>query len=232
MTNSEVASSPDEQYRFTALQAHSDEILIKDIAYKRFFDIVFSSFVLVCGLPLFLAISAAIFLTSRGSVIFSQERIGRGGKSFRFFKFRTMYSGAEESLDELLASNPSLKAEWEITQKLKNDPRITKVGAFLRKTSLDELPQFWNVLLGDLSVVGPRPYLRDQVEKHLGSRAAKILSVRPGLTGIWQTSGRNHITFLQRMEMEEKYIEQKSFLLDLQLILKTIPCMLLRKGAY
>jgi exopolysaccharide production protein ExoY len=232
MTNSEMTSSTGEQFRFEGFYASPEEILIRHDIYKRLFDIVFSSAVLICGLPVFLCISLAILFTSKGNVIFSQERIGQGGKSFKFFKFRTMYGDAEKNLNEILASDPALKSEWEVSQKLKNDPRITKIGSFLRKTSLDELPQFWNVLTGDLSVVGPRPFLREQVEKHMGEKAAKILSVRPGLTGIWQTSGRNQMTFLQRISMEEMYVDQQSFLLDLKLILKTIPCMILRKGAY
>jgi exopolysaccharide production protein ExoY len=232
MTNSEMVSSTGEQFQFNDYCDSSEEILIQQNAYKRLFDIVFSFAVLICGFPLFLCISLAILLTSKGNVIFAQERVGRGGKSFKFYKFRTMIGSAEQELSEILASNPALQSEWDISQKLKNDPRITKIGSFLRKTSLDELPQFWNVLIGDLSVVGPRPFLKEQVEQHLGEKAAKILSVRPGLTGIWQTSGRNHTTFLQRITMEEMYVEQTSFLLDLKLILKTIPCVVLGKGAY
>lgn len=139
---------------------------------------------------------------------------------------------AEEKLKKLLAENPSLKKEWETYFKLKNDPRISSVGRFLRKTSLDELPQFWNVLKGDLSVVGPRPVTEEEVKKYFRNKASKILSVRPGLTGIWQTSGRNLLTFDKRVELEEQYIDKQSFLLDLGIIFKTIPRLFFSRGAF
>lgn len=213
--------------------AASLEYNIKHIPIKRMFDLIFSIFCLIMGSPLFLLIAACIYLTSPGKVVYSHQRIGRGGKPFRCYKFRTMYSDADRRLKEILESNPQLREEWERSYKLKNDPRVTHFGAFLRKTSLDELPQFWNVLKGDLSIVGPRPVVQEEVEKYLGVKAYKILSIRPGLTGPWQVSGRSDINCYQkRIALDEAYVDQQSFSGDLKLIAKTIPAMLLTKGAY
>jgi undecaprenyl-phosphate galactose phosphotransferase len=143
-----------------------------------------------------------------------------------------MFQDADIRLKELLENSPELKKEWETFWKLQNDPRITEFGGFLRRTSLDELPQFWNVLKGDLSVVGPRPVTADEIERFYGEKADKILSMRPGITGLWQTSGRNLITFEERVNLEESYIESQSFFYDLKLILKTIPSMFFSKGAF
>ena len=143
-----------------------------------------------------------------------------------------MYPDADLRLKELLAKDPALKAEWDLNHKLKNDPRITPIGRFIRKTSLDELPQFLNVLKGDLSVVGPRPVVQTEVVKHLKEKAPKILSIRPGLTGIWQVSGRSNTTYLERLSLDEQYVDTHNFWLDLKLIAKTIPAMLASRGAY
>jgi exopolysaccharide production protein ExoY len=199
---------------------------------KRIFDISFSLVVLVLGAPLFLFIALFIRLNSSGKIVYSQERIGRGGKPFRCYKFRTMYADADERLSRLLKSSPKLKREWEATHKLKIDPRVTSVGLFLRKTSLDELPQFWNVLLGDLSVVGPRPVVQAEIIKHFREKAHVVLRVRPGLTGLWQVSGRSDTTYEKRISLDEKYIQEQTFLLDVKIILKTIPAMISAKGAY
>lgn len=205
---------------------------IKHIPIKRAFDILFSLLVLTLGIPVFLTIAIIILLSSRGKVIYAHERIGRGGKPFKCYKFRTMYPNADARLQELLNNNPDLQLEWEQTFKLKNDPRIIPGGTILRKTSLDELPQFWNVLRGDLSVVGPRPVVHAEIAKYYGVKAAKILSVRPGLTGIWQVSGRNDTSYETRIQLDEKYVDNHSMTLDFKLIAKTIPSMIKSKGAY
>jgi len=206
---------------------------IKHIPIKRGFDILFSLLCLILGAPLYLLIACLIFITSPGKVIYSHERIGRGGKPFRCYKFRSMYPNADQRLQDILAAQPQLREEWEKNFKLKKDPRITPFGAFLRKTSLDELPQFWNVLKGDLSVVGPRPVVKDEIVKYYHIKADKILSIRPGLTGIWQVSGRSDIpSYEKRIQLDEYYVDHHSFLLDMKLIAKTIPAMLLSKGAY
>lgn len=205
---------------------------IRRIPIKRCFDLFFSLFVLIIFSPVLLTIALLILGTSKGKIVFSHERVGRGGKPFRCYKFRTMYSDADKRLKEILSQDPVLKNEWERNYKLKNDPRITSIGAFLRKTSLDEMPQFWNVLKGDLSVVGPRPVIKEEVEKHFKVKAAKILSIRPGLTGLWQVSGRSNISYEARISLDEHYVDNLSLWLDIKLIAKTIPAMIFSRGAY
>lgn len=208
------------------------ECVVNHNFLKRTFDIVFSSLVLIIASPMLLLIAVAIRFFSKGKVVYAHERIGRGGKSFRCLKFRTMYADADQRLIDILANNPEMRKEWEQNHKLKNDPRVTPIGKFLRKTSLDEFPQFFNVLRGDLSVVGPRPVVRSEIQKHIGAKASTILSVRPGITGLWQVSGRSDTSYTTRIQLDEKYIQEQSFLLDLKLICKTVPCMLWSKGAY
>ena len=212
--------------------AASFECKIRHIPFKRAFDIFFSAAALLLGLPLFVLIAISIRMTSKGKVLYSHERIGRGGKTFRCLKFRTMHKDADQRLKLLLENHPELLKEWELKRKLSKDPRITAIGAFLRRTSIDELPQFWNVLKGDLSVVGPRPVVKAEMEKFYGLKASKILSVRPGLTGIWQVSGRSDTCYSTRVMMDEKYVENQNMLLDIKLVLKTIPAMMTTKGAY
>jgi exopolysaccharide production protein ExoY len=205
---------------------------IKHIPVKRAFDIVFSLLVLILGIPIFAIIALAVCLSSKGKIFYSHERVGRGGTPFRCYKFRTMYSDADARLQEILNSDPEKKMEWEQSHKLKNDPRVTPLGALLRRTSLDELPQFWNVLKGDLSVVGPRPVVHAEIARHFGVKANKILSIRPGLTGIWQVMGRSDTSYSMRIMLDEKYVDTHSLLLDLKLIVKTIPSMISARGAY
>lgn len=199
---------------------------------KRTFDILFSLAALIICLPLFFFIATCIALTSKGRIIYGHERIGRGGVPFLCYKFRTMYQDADEILKELLKKDPLMQAEWERSYKLKNDPRITPIGRFLRKMSLDELPQFWNALKGDLSVVGPRPVVLDELQKYFDKRAAAIFSIRPGITGLWQVSGRSNVSYEERISLDLTYVKKQSFLLDLKLIIKTLPAILFSKGAY
>lgn len=199
---------------------------------KRLFDISFSLAVLTLLSPLYLFIAIAIRCSSKGSPIFSQERVGAGSVPFPCYKFRSMYSDAEDRLHSILAADSHKRQEWDATHKLKDDPRITPIGKFLRKTSLDELPQFWNVLRGDLSVVGPRPVTKEEVIKHFGPKAHRIFSIRPGITGLWQVSGRSNTTYSTRIKYDEHYVDNRSMLLDLKIVALTIPCVILRKGAY
>lgn len=199
---------------------------------KRLFDIVFSLCALILFLPFGLGIALLIKISSRGPIFYSSLRVGKKGKPLYCWKFRTMCVDAEKKLIPLLMSNPALKKEWEQFYKLKEDPRISLVGKFLRKTSLDEFPQFWNVLRGDLSVVGPRPVTEKEVKEYFGKRADKILSVRPGLTGIWQVSGRSLLSFPERVLLEESYVDRQSFMLDLHIICKTIPKIFFGRGAF
>jgi undecaprenyl-phosphate galactose phosphotransferase len=199
---------------------------------KRVFDIIFSGVALLFFLPCAVVIGLVIKLSSPGPIFYRCQRVGKGGDIIGCWKFRTMHQGAEETLRKMLAESPTLQKEWDTYFKLKDDPRVSGIGRFLRKTSMDELPQFWNVMKGDLSVVGPRPVTEEEVKKYYRDKAEKILSVRPGLTGIWQTSGRNLLTFDQRIQLEEQYIDNQSFLLDLGLIFKTISHIFFARGAF
>lgn len=204
---------------------------------KRAFDIFFSLSVLAFLSPLFLVVGALVKCSSKGPIFYTSKRAGLNGKPIYCLKFRSMYEDAEVRLGDLLKKNPAYQQEWNAFQKLKNDPRITPIGRFLRRTSIDELPQFWNVLKGDLSVVGPRPptlvtNCPKEIEQLYGEKAHVILSVRPGITGVWQISGRSNISFEERCAIEERYATSHSFLQDLAIIAKTIPAVLSAKGAF
>ena len=200
---------------------------------KRCGDILFSLLVLVLGSPLFLLLAVLVKLSSRGSVFYSQRRIGRGYKGFGCLKFRTMRKDADRLLAAVLASDPALKAEFERDHKLRNDPRITPIGKLLRRSSLDELPQFINVLKGQMSVVGPRPIVWEELRRY-GAAMDEVLAVRPGLTGLWQVSGRNNLSYSKRVRLDLRYVRQRSIWLDLRIILRTIGVVLLPmdRGAY
>jgi lipopolysaccharide/colanic/teichoic acid biosynthesis glycosyltransferase len=200
---------------------------------KRGGDIVFSLLVLSLGSPLFLLLAVLVKLSSRGSVFYRQRRIGRGYKGFGCLKFRTMRRDADRVLASMLEADPKLRAEFERDHKLKRDPRITPLGKFLRRSSLDELPQFINVLRGEMSVVGPRPIVWDELRRY-GRNMDEVLSVRPGLTGLWQVSGRNNLTYRTRVRLDLTYVRQRSFWLDLGIVLRTIGVVLLPmdRGAY
>lgn len=199
---------------------------------KRMFDIFFSLCILILFSPLYFLIALLIKFSSSGPIFYLSPRVGKEGKIFQCYKFRTMRMHADEVLSSLLKKDPQLKEEWETFRKLKNDPRITPIGKYLRKTSLDELPQFWNVFKGDLSVVGPRPVSEEEINNWIKEKAPKILSVRPGITGLWQTSGRSALSLAERVRLEEAYIDNQSFFFDLLLICKTIPMVLFPKGAF
>lgn len=209
------------------------------MSIKRIFDIIFSGLVLLCGAPIYLLIALLMKLTSKGPIFYKNLRMGQAGKLIYCWKFRTMCIDAQGKLDKILLENPKMREEWKTFHKLKNDPRLTLIGNFLRKTSIDELPQFWNVFKGDLSVVGPRPIeIRfpnkawDEIKERFKDKTEKILSAKPGITCIWQTKGRNNLTFEKRTLLELEYVENQSFLLDLKIILKTIYILIFPKGAF
>ncbi len=211
----------------------------KNITYikkwKRPFDIFFSLCAIILTIPIMIPIAIAIKLTDGGKVLFKQKRPGLNGKQFYLYKFRTMCENNDHLLKEYLEKNPEAKEEWEKYRKLKSfDPRVTKIGRFLRKTSLDELPQFFNVLKGDMSIVGPRPYIKEEFEEYdIPLHIQKeLLSVKPGITGYWQVSSRNEATFEERIKQDLKYIKNQSLLLDIKIILKTIKVMITCKGAH
>lgn len=198
---------------------------------KWLFDSLFALAGCLFLLPVFALISILIYRDSPGPVVFAHRRVGSNGEMFPCFKFRTMVANAEEALERHLAENPAAKEEWDREFKLKDDPRITKIGRFLRKTSLDELPQFFNVLRGEMSLVGPRPIVRGEIEKY-GEFISDYYLVRPGITGMWQVGGRNDIDYPERVRMDSWYVRNWSFWLDVVMIFKTIRVVLERKGAY
>jgi lipopolysaccharide/colanic/teichoic acid biosynthesis glycosyltransferase len=181
--------------------------------------------------PVMLAVAMAVFLQDGGPVVFAHRRIGRGGRYFYCLKFRSMAIDAELRLADLLANDPVARAEWEKDHKLRNDPRVTRLGAFLRRTSLDELPQLFNVLRGDMSLVGPRPIVDAEIAKY-GRRFASYCAVKPGITGLWQVSGRNDTTYRARVAMDCIYARQRNVLMDGLIIAATVPAVLMRRGSY
>ena len=197
---------------------------------KRVFDYSIAIMLFPLLMILIIVISLIIRLTSKGPAIFKQERIGKNGKTFICYKFRTMYIDAEERLKEILESDPEARAEWEKHWKLKNDPRVTRVGRFLRKTSLDELPQIFNVLKGEMSLVGPRPYLPRERD-FLKEFGEVILSVPPGITGLWQTSGRSEKTYQERLILDSWYVRNWNLWLDIVILLKTVGVVFEGDGA-
>ena len=201
-------------------------------SFKRVFDISFAIIAILITFPLFIIIAFLVKLDG-GPIFFRHKRVGRGGKEFYLIKFRTMVPDAQQRLKKILEENEDLKKEWEENFKLKNDPRITKIGFFLRKTSLDELPQFFNVLKGDMSIVGPRPVTKEELEKFYGDYIEVYEKVRPGITGYWQVESRSHVeNYRERVEQDIWYIRNCSFLLDIKIILKTILIIFTGKGAY
>ena len=205
----------------------------KIVKYKRIFDVLFSLLIIVVLSPLFLIIALVIKVISPdGPVFFRHKRIGLRGKEFNCYKFRTMLPNAEDALNKMFSKNESLKKEFEKDFKLKKDPRIIPfVGNFLRKTSLDELPQFINTLKGDMSIVGPRPIVRSEKEKY-GRNIFKFLSVKPGITGLWQVSGRNNLSYEQRVNLDVQYVDKHNWLMDLKIIFKTFVVVLTKDGSY
>ncbi len=195
---------------------------------KRLLDILVSGTALLVALPFFIMLGIAIRIESRGPVIFTQKRVGKDGRHFKFYKFRSMVSDAEKLKDKLVQENESKDG---VIFKMKKDPRITKIGAFIRKFSIDELPQLLNVLIGDMSLVGPRPPVpREVAEYTLEDR--KRLHAKPGITCTWQISGRSDIPFKIQAELDKEYIRSKSFWKDIRILLLTIPAVITGKGAY
>ena len=195
---------------------------------KRLIDIVASILLLIVLTPLFVVIMLLIYQSSPGPVFYKQTRVGRWGKLFTMWKFRSMYPDADARLKEMMAQN---EMSGGVIFKMKNDPRIIPVGRFIRKASIDELPQLWNVLKGDMSLVGPRPALPSEVNQY-SLQDRQRLEVIPGITCIWQVSGRSDIPFPQQVQLDVQYIQSQSVWLDIKLLLQTIPAVLLSRGAY
>jgi lipopolysaccharide/colanic/teichoic acid biosynthesis glycosyltransferase len=199
-------------------------------ACKRAMDVAGASFGLLVLSPLLLTIVACAYL-SGGSPLFRHRRVGRGGVFFDCFKFRTMVTNADQALQRLLDSDSQIKEEWLRDHKLRDDPRITRFGRFLRRTSLDELPQLWNVLRGEMSLVGPRPVVPEELRRYR-RKAATFLSARPGITGLWQISGRNNTDYRKRVALDVCYVRSRSVILDIYILVKTLRVVFTTRGAY
>jgi len=204
---------------------------VRNISFgKLVFDKVFAAIALLTLAPVMLVIAVANRLGDRGPVFYRHQRIGQHGKPFQCLKFRSMRVDSAEVLAELLATDPVARAEWERDQKLSNDPRIHPVGQFLRKTSLDELPQFWNVLKGDMSIVGPRPIIAEEAKRY-DRHFADYCAVRPGITGAWQVGGRNLVSYEERVALDVDYVRNATLMDDIRIVLRTISVVLRREGA-
>ena len=201
------------------------------LSRKRLVDIALASFGIVLLCPLLLLCFAACLLASPGPALFGHRRIGFQGKYFRCFKFRTMVINGEQVLREYLAAHPEANAEWEATRKLRFDPRVTAIGSILRKTSLDELPQLFNVLRGEMSIVGPRPVTEEELARYSTS-VGSYLACRPGITGLWQVSGRSGTTYRKRVAYDTYYARHWSMVLDAKIMIATIPALLDSDNAY
>ena len=207
------------------------KIGVIEIPVKRIMDLA-GVLVLLALLAPAMVIIAVTLWRNGSSVIFGHKRVGRNGDPFLCLKFRTMVPNGDEALRHHLAKNPKAAAEWALRRKLTQDPRVTRVGAFLRKTSLDELPQLFNVLRGEMSLVGPRPVVKAELLEHYGvSGTAAYLSTRPGLTGLWQIGGRSDTTYEERVSKDIEYVRNWSLIGDIMILLRTVPAVLLRRGA-
>ena len=209
----------------------SGRLISADPFEVRALDLLGSIVLGIVFLPLMFFIALAIFIADPGPVFFKQRRIGRNGKVFGCYKFRTMAIDAEARLAEVLARDPLARAEWDRDHKLRNDPRIVGIGCFLRKSSLDELPQLWNVLKGDMSLVGPRPIVEPEAHRY-GKYLAYYCSVRPGLTGLWQISGRNDVSYRRRVAFDVVYARKGKVADNVRILLMTVPSVLASKGSY
>jgi undecaprenyl-phosphate galactose phosphotransferase len=199
---------------------------------KRFFDLIVASLLVVLLSPLFFYIAWRIRRGDGGHALYAQERVGRNGKPFGCLKFRSMVTDADARLVQYFRAHPELKREYERTFKLKNDPRITPTGEFLRKTSLDELPQLFNVLRGEMSLVGPRPVTAKELQKYYGDVGALYKLVHPGISGLWQVSGRSNTTYTERVYLDAWYIKNWTLWYDIVILLRTVKVVLRREGAY
>ena len=198
---------------------------------KRALDVIGAGLGLVLLSPFCLSV-ALLVRADGGPAFFAHQRVGRGGKLFGCLKFRSMVVDSQARLEALLASDPAARAEWEATRKLKHDPRITRIGRFLRSTSLDELPQLINVLRGEMSLVGPRPVQEAEIDRYYGASAAHYMAVRPGITGLWQVSGRSETSYESRVALDVSYVSRPSMLADLSILLRTPVAVLSRRGAH
>jgi len=220
--------SPFSQYYSRSQMTSHQGFSTKALSIKRLFDILMSASSLIVLSPFLLIISLLIYRDSPGNVFFFQQRVGKNGKLFKMWKFRSMYANAEQLKAALMKNNEMAGG---VLFKMKGDPRITRIGKILRKFSIDEIPQLWNVLIGDMSLVGPRPPLPEEVEQYTAYEFLR-LAVMPGITCIWQISGRSDIPFPEQVELDLHYIATQSFWVDIVILLKTVPAVIIGRGAY
>lgn len=215
-------------------EVKTEPIVIKKQLYlviKRFFDILFGLLSIIPLIICTIIVKIAYMCTGDfHKVIFTQERIGKNGKKIKILKYRSMVPNAEKVLEDLMKKNPKIKKEYTENKKLHDDPRITKIGKIIRKCSIDELPQFINILIGDMSLVGPRPYLPIE-KKDMGKYYDYVIACKPGLTGLWQVSGRNDVSFKERLRLDEKYVDIRGLRTDVKIVFKTFGVVLGKKGA-
>ncbi len=229
MLNGELISSI--HHKGMAFYVKNNLLSPVDSQIKITFDYILSLSLILIFSPFLIVLYVLVYIDTKGKPIFKQRRIGKGGKFFNIYKFRTMLVNADELLQKLLEENEEIRNEWKRDFKLKNDPRITKLGTFLRKTSLDELPQLINILQGKMSLVGPRPIVEDEIKKY-GEYFEYFTAVNPGITGLWQVSGRNDIDYDERVQLDIWYVRNWSIELDLEILIKTIVVVLGKKGSY
>jgi len=197
---------------------------------SRLLDTLLAACAILFLAPLLVLVAAMVYILDPGPIFFGHRRLGRDGRTFRCWKFRTMVVDSDARLAQLLAASPQARAEWARDHKLRNDPRITPIGNFLRKSSIDELPQLFNVLVGDMSLVGPRPIVRDEMDRY-GRYFRDYCRVRPGITGLWQVSGRSDLSYRRRVALDVTYVRSKSLGLDLKIMFMTVPCVLGARGS-
>ena len=223
-------SGPTLVYSDEKWEAHAGHLPCSEWLGKRALDSLGALILAIVLSPIILGIAAWLKFTG-GQVLFGHQRIGRGGRTFKCLKFRSMVPNAEEVLEQLFERQPELRVEWLLEHKLKNDPRVTRFGSFIRKFSLDELPQLWNVIKGDMSLVGPRPIVRDEIRRYRRT-IRHYFSVRPGITGLWQVSGRSDVQYSRRVAMDRTYARRSSLTFDFWILLKTVRVVFMRSGAY
>jgi exopolysaccharide production protein ExoY len=200
---------------------------------KRAFDLASVVVIVALFWWAIIAVAVAVRLTTGSPVIYGHKRVGRDGREFNCYKFRSMVPNADEVLAHLLATDTTARQEWTRDFKLKRDPRVTRVGRFIRKTSLDEFPQLWNVVKNEMSIVGPRPVVRKELDSYYaGPGLARYLAVKPGLTGLWQVSGRNDMAYCERVELDRAYVDSWGVFSDFMIVMRTVGVMFRRKGAY
>lgn len=204
---------------------------LSERAVLRLMDLTVAALLLLLFAPLMIIIALAVKFQDGGPALFAQGRVGRGGQLFRCYKFRSMVLDAEERLQALLRDDPAARLEWAKDQKLREDPRITSLGRFLRISSLDELPQLWNVVRGDMSLVGPRPIVPAEIVRY-GRSFGWYCTVRPGMTGLWQVSGRNSVSYRRRVALDVVYAQRRSVTLNVTILARTLPAVLLRDGSF